>query len=137
MAITFDNTFGKRTQAAQAAAGTERPKAKFWLNIGYPVEYQGEEGIETRFVSLPVGIPLDTQEQLPTNSRNDQFAAFQSARNDLLAQIMSVAESLKSGEEQTLNLTIQLRRVNDELAPVKSENNPFSKKIELVAAKAA
>lgn len=125
--IDFAKTFG------QKAGGDKRdlPKAQFWLNVGYSVEVDTEEGVENRFVSLPVGIPLDTQEKLPTNSRNQQFAQFQSARNDLMDQILEVAQSLTPGEERILNLEIQLRRVNEETV-VSSTNNPFAKKLSIV-----
>jgi hypothetical protein len=111
----------------------DRPKSQFWLNIGYPVDYDmGDGTTEVRFVSLPTGIPLDGQEKLPTNSKNEQFAAFQSARNLLLEQLMAIASQLKPGEEKTINLQVQLRRVNADAEPIKPENNPFAMVLNLV-----
>ena len=88
------------------------------------------EGVEQRFVSLPVGIPLDTMEPLPTNSRNADFAAFQAARNNLHDQFMAVAAKLQPGEEKIIGLgdsglALQIRRVNEEAAPIAAGNNPF------------
>ena len=127
--INFPRTFG--TSAAPAAAPA-REKALLWLNVGYVSDVKDEDGTN-RFVSLPLGIPVDSMEALPTNSRNQEYAMFQQARNDLLAQIMEVAKGVKPGEAKILNLQIQLRRVNDESAsaPVPATGNPFALKIAL------
>ena len=128
MSLNFEHTFGK--PQATNSSKDDRPKAQFWLNIGYPVTVKTESGEEQRFVSLPTGIPLDTQEALPTNSRNAEFAAFQAARNNLHDQFMAVAAKLQPGEDKIIGLgdsglAIQIRRVNEESAPVSTEHNPF------------
>lgn len=129
-AINFKSQFGN--QAAVSTAKEDKPKAEFWLNIGYPVEVGKGKDKETRFVSLPMGIPLDTQEHLPTNQRNVEFAAFQSARNGLLDQILEHAQKLNSGEDCVLNLQIQLRRVNEELEDIDpTAPNPFAMALQL------
>jgi len=128
--ISFEKTFGNQAKAATAVK-EDRPKANLWLNIGYSVEVDTAEGVEQRFVSLPVGIPLDTMEPLPTNSRNADFAAFQAARNNLHEQIMAAAQALQPGEEKILNLQIQLRRVNEESVAVDSSKNQFIKPLAL------
>ena len=128
MSLNFEHTFGK--PQATNSSKDDRPKAQFWLNIGYPVTVKTESGEEQRFVSLPTGIPLDTQEALPTNSRNAEFAAFQAARNNLHDQFMAVAAKLQPGEDKIIGLgdsglALQIRRVNEESAPVSTEQNPF------------
>ena len=128
MSLNFEHTFGK--PQATNSSKDDRPKAQFWLNIGYPVTVKTESGEEQRFVSLPTGIPLDTQEALATNSRNAEFAAFQAARNNLHDQFMAVAAKLQPGEEKIIGLgdsglALQIRRVNTESAPVSTEQNPF------------
>ena len=129
MSLNFETTFGSQSKAT--AAKDDRPKAQFWLNIGYPVTVKNGEGVEEqRFVSLPTGIPLDTQEPLATNSRNAEFAAFQAARNNLHDQFMAVAAKLQPGEEKIIGLgdsglALQIRRVNEESAPVSTGQNPF------------
>jgi hypothetical protein len=130
MAIDFDKTFGARAAGNKPAQQADRPKSQYWLNLGYTSDVEDEDG-SMRFVSLPIGIPLDNQERLPTNSRNQEFAAFQSARNDLLDQIQEVAKSLEPGEYRTLNLEIQLRRVNDDAPEISADANPFTKKLDL------
>jgi hypothetical protein len=137
MAIDFTQaTFGKKNSGS-VGSKNDLPKAQFWINIGYSVKVPVVEaggkpaGEEDRFVSLPVGIPLDTQEHLATNSRNEGFTAFQTARNDLLDQIHAAAKALKPGEEKILNLQIQLRRINEDAAPIAAADNPFVKKLDL------
>lgn len=130
MAIDFQKTFGASSNNVASTAKADRPKSQYWINIGYDSGVQDAEG-NNRFVSLAVGIPLDGQEKLPTNSRNAEFAAFQAARNDLAEQIMAVAQTLQPGEERLLNLQVQLRRINEEHAEIAPENNQFARKLEL------
>lgn len=132
MAIDFEKlSFGNKNTPAKAANG-DAPKAKFWLNIGYAVDVKDENGNdEERFVSLPQGIPLDTQEALPAKGKNQEWKAFQQARNGLLEQIMAAAQTLEPGEGQLLNLQIQLRRVNEEEVETTIENNPFARTLNL------
>lgn len=125
--IDFTKTF---SAASAPKAAADKPKAQFWINLGYESDVIDEDGTP-RFISLPQGIPLDTQDHLPTNSRNNEFAAFQSSRNDLLDQITAHAAKLAAGESCILNLQIQLRRVNEEAAPIDNGANPFIKKLSL------
>ena len=132
--LNFPTSLSSTSAATSNAA---KPKAEFWLNIGYNVEVQLTDGMgimstETRFVSLPVGIPLDTMTLLPMDSQNEGYRAFQSARNGLHDAIMGVAKTLKPGEEKLLGgtgaageLTVQLRRVAAPAAPVQAAANPF------------
>jgi hypothetical protein len=138
--------FNRGGQSAAPAAGQSRqdlPKATAWLNIGYIVTIAAAtasdpEATEDRFVSLPVGIPLDTMEPLTINSRNTEFAQFQSARNGLLDQLKTKAASMKPGEECILaldgntGLAVQLRRVNDAApVPAADASNPFAATIDI------
>ncbi len=133
MAIDFDKLSLKAKGNNKSADASELPRANFWLNIGYEIEVPTEDGkTETRFVSLPQGIALDTQEHVNTKSKNLEWKQFQSARNNLLDQIMEVAQDLEPGDERILNLQIQLRRVNDEDDTIVDVNaNPFIAKIGL------
>lgn len=128
MSIDFTpKKFGSNDSKAAPAA--DRPKAEYWLNIGYQSDVPDDNG-DAMFVSLPQGIPLDTQEHLKTNSSNNKYAAFQSARNDLVDQLVAHAQaSLAPGESTTVQLTVQIRRVKEEAAPINPENNPFAKQL--------
>jgi hypothetical protein len=84
MGIAFSKTFGGLSETsnknnASCRQVEDRTKAEFWLNIGYSVEvvHENTGEIESRFISLPTGIPLDTREKLTINSRNQMFAAVQ------------------------------------------------------------
>lgn len=128
LGLDFNNaTFGKNTPAQ---AGTDRPKSQFWLNIGYSVTVQGEDGQEQRFVSLAQGIALDNIEAQKTNTNNAVFNQFRAAQNDLAESLINKAKTLKPGEEVIIatgdnGLSIQLRRVKEEAAPIASEDNIF------------
>lgn len=135
-------TIGGTAPVAGASTGSKRdlPKANGWLNFGYTVVIAGaaEGETEERFVSLPVGIPVDTMEPLAINSRNQQYAQFQSARNDLLAQLKAALATMQPGEEKIValdpqtGLSVQLRRVNDPAAvPAADASNPFAIKLGL------
>lgn len=135
MAIDFQKTFGANSNNVKSGSTEERPKAQLWLNIGYDSGVLDDDG-KSRFVSLPTGIPLDTQELLPVNSRNREFAAFQSARNDLLSQLLEAGKKLAPGEDVIIpcenGLAIQIRRINAEAEAIAPETNQFVKKLALV-----
>ena len=132
MAINFNRPFGSNTANAAgtlnaAPAAPAKPKATIWLNAGYTTTVVVDGVQEERFVNLPMGMPVDTMELLPTNSRNAEFAQFRMAQNDLLNQIMELGKSFAPGEAKTINLELQLRRVNEDVAPVPNGENPFAR----------
>lgn len=98
-------------------AQSDRPQAKLWLNVGYDAN--------GRFVNLPVGIPVDTMESLPIRGQNEEWAQFQSARNDLLKAIQEAGDNLEPGAEVEVKLVVKLRKVNEEIE-VSKEDNPFA-----------
>lgn len=117
------------TATKPAAANVDRPKAEFWLNIGYTVEEQTEDGVVDTFISLPMGIPLDDQKTLPVNSSNERFAAISMARNDLYEQLMQACAQLEPGQEQIVKLEVQVRRVRGDAPTVSAKDNPFMRKL--------
>ena len=132
MALDFNRTFGG--QPAQGYTRDELPKAQTWMNVGYitTVEMAGVK--EDVFVSLPVGIPLDTQEPVELRGRNEGYRALQAARNDLLEQCQAEAAKLAPGEDKIIGdpkkgLVIQLRRIQGEMATPEAATNPFGKKL--------
>lgn len=125
--------FTAKTTAA--ASATARPKAQIWLNLGYEIQVPATDGsMETRFINLPMGLPLDTMEEVATTSTNEVFAAMQIAKNDLLKQLLSAAAALPAGGERIVNLQVQMRRINDAAANVQLSDpsvNPFLRKLAL------
>lgn len=135
MAIDFNSNRNSK-QTASGSDKEQRPKSQYWVNIGYnvevPVVNEGQPaGTEERFVSLPVGLPLDIAQKTQIKGNDPEFVAMQTARNDLLEQLMAVAEKLEPGEAREINLVVQLRRINGEAPVIKSDANPFYKKLDL------
>ncbi|QEM41100.1 RNA polymerase I subunit [Pseudomonas phage Zuri] len=132
--INFNQTFGNNAAQAQTPAA-QRPKAEYWLNVGYDSGVKDEETGESRFVSLAAGIPLDSIEKLKTNSSNRTFAQFQAARNDLHDQIMAIAQSLEPGQSVIIDtettLQIQIRRVREEVEDLDNADNQFARQLVL------
>lgn len=136
MAIDFTKTFGSKPAAAAGnnAKSDDRPKAEFWLNVGYQSDAIDPETGERRFVSLPTGIPLDTQEKLDTRMKNRDYANFQAARNGLLDDLLEQAKKLDPGQsfvvETEIGLAIQVRRVNPVLEEANAgEGNQYARKL--------
>jgi hypothetical protein len=143
---------GNSTVAGAAAPSTSKrdlPQANIWLNFGYTVmltsrDAEGNEATEERFVAIPVGIPLDTMEPIQIKTRSAEFAQFQAAQNDLLAQLKELGTQLQPGEARIValdpntGLSVQMRRINGPVeAPAADANNPFVAKLNLAAATAS
>lgn len=136
MAVTNQNAFpnifpGTQVQnnVPSQATPEARPQAELWLNVGYEVPHtsvvDGVKVQETRFISLPVGIPVDTMDHVATNQRSEDYRNLQHARNNLLDHILAKSQELKPGESVNLNLTIQLRRVDSPADQAPSEHNAY------------
>lgn len=107
---------------AKSAIVEEKVKSQLWINVGYSVEVEGEQV----FVSIPMGIPLDSIKELPTNTRNSEYNLLNQARNQLLADITAASEDLEGGESHVLELEVQLRRIDKEADPLPAGSvNPF------------
>ena len=116
----------RRPAPAAAGRSTDRadlPKATLWLNIGMNVTVKDNDTGEetTQFVSLPVGVPLDTMAEARV-SGSPEFARLQQARNALLAKLIAGGSTIAPGEFKTLNLDVQMRRVNDDRAGDPADN---------------
>lgn len=137
---SFDAKFGDKLAGAKNNQADKRdlPKAQIWMNIGFVQTFHnGEKGEdETRFISLPQGMPIDTMEKLEEKGSSDLFRALRAAQNDLLEQIKAKGESLQPGEEVIIaegpnGLAIQLRRVKAEQASIPADQNPLVRKLAL------
>lgn len=117
----------------KSTATETQTKSEFWLNIGYPVEVETDDGVEERFISLPFGIPLDTMKPYEITTTSDAFAYLRMAQNDLLEAIMEAAHSLKPGESKVISageqLAVEIRRIKGERVDLKSGENPFARKL--------
>lgn len=123
--MTFD-TPAVATSNRRGQSTEQKPNAKLWLNVGYEVQHTNDKGEETtRFINLPVGIPLDTMEALPISGQSIEFASLRSAQNDLLKALQAAGDDMDPGAEKQVNLVIKIRKVNSQIE-VKREDNPFA-----------
>ena len=112
-------TFGQRmSNSSVSQDGQSRVDAEVWLKVGlltndpkYPI------------VTLPYGIPIDTQGHLNLGRGDNEYARFLMARNSLLDEIKTAADTLAPGEEMIIGgsedgLILQLRRRSAEVAPI-------------------
>lgn len=108
--------------AAPAARGrrdTNAPAATVWLNIGY--EANG------RFVSLPIGVPLDTMQMADETGSNPDWVNFRKAQNGLLKWLLGQASTLDAGGTETIDgLSLQVRKVGAPLSDEALGENPYA-----------
>lgn len=107
---------------------TDRPKAQVWLNVGTTVDIPNPDTgeMESVFVALPVGIPLDTMEAMEVRGSNKNWAHMVQAKNWLLDQLQALGGNVKPGEEQLVDgLQIQVKRVGKSQASTDEGDNPF------------
>lgn len=119
---------------AQKSTASDAPaKSEFWLNVGYEVLVETDNGVEDRFVSLPFGIPLDNLKPYEINSSSDTFAFLRMAQNSLIEAILEAAYELDPGESRVISagdqLAIELRRIKDVRTDLKKSDNPFLRKL--------
>lgn len=124
---SFMKSFGKQPTPGNGGTKKEdKPKAEFWMNVGYET---GDP--EYPFISLPMGIPLDTMERADETANNPAFAEFRQAQNLLLDQIMEQASQLQPGDSIILPLegcalAVQIRRRKEQSVP-QAGTNRFAK----------
>lgn len=110
------------SRAPTSSRTEERVDAQVWINIGYYVTV----GDETKFVNLPLGMPLDTMKPARITGQNEDWIKLQTARNGLLNEMQKLGAELKPGQTvdltQTGGLVIQLRRVDDKKEIIGTDN---------------
>lgn len=125
----FGSTFGRSNDAP---AANDRPKAQYWLNLGYVAQGKDDSGNDTTYFvaiggmggqngrSTLGGIALDSMSDFPlTGSANMQ--ALRKQQNELRQQLIEAAGKLAPGESRIIstdpntNLSIELRRVSAEV----------------------
>lgn len=132
---SFARSFGS---GENTTTTEERPSADVWMNVGYAVEVPAtEEGEEPtmRFIGVPLGIALDTQKPIDTSkTRSAELLEVQTFQNKLLEDLQQHAQSLQPGEEQIINLQVQIRRVKGPIeAPVANASSVFARPMSFVA----
>lgn len=121
---SFANRFGQQRQQTEqpgnnGAQQTRKP-SEFWINVGLPT---GVSDDKFSFLSLPLGIPLDTMNPVELRGNNQEFLEFRAAQNHLLEQVLAEAKKLGAGMSVELPLMVQLRRISGD--PVVPTSNRF------------
>ena len=130
--MALDFTKNTALKGKDTAAAKDLPKSQFWMNVGFTAEGAGAEG-EDVFVSLPYGLPLDSMEHVNTKSKNENYVALQQARNGLLDQVKEAAATLQPGESMTVQLEVQIRRIEEEVKETPTTDNKFMRSFKLIA----
>lgn len=106
------------TKAAPTTPTNEKQEAFVWLNVGATLVIEGKP----TFISLPLGIPLDTMKQTKGTG------AYAQAKNALLASILEMSNSVSSNDSKIINgLEVQMYRRGEkvEAAPTTAFNLSF------------
>lgn len=107
----------RRTGPRLDANGQPLPESKLWLNFGYTKN--------NKFISLPLGLAIDTMEPQVARGQNVEFNKQVAAQNGLLKALQDAGFKLEPGETQTIVLECQLRRVNEKME-IADEDNEFA-----------
>lgn len=113
------------------ARGEILPDAKVWMNVGVHVPIMNADGTGTEmtFVSLGLGIPVDTQEPSKV-SGSDRWVEMMRVRNLVLDDLKKKGAALAPGATLDLRktkLALELRHVNEEqAAPAPASNEAMS-----------
>lgn len=111
----------------------ERPQAQHWLNIGksMPVVNEKTGETETKFISIPVGIPLDTMEAMETNGNSKSWNEQVGVKNAILKFLQEGAAKLSPGEGELVEgLEIQIYSKGEKTAPVADSENSLLKQLD-------
>lgn len=117
----FGSIFNQDAAPATAAAAPKKESAKIWLNFGYNRPVADAAGNQsTVFVSLPFGIPVDTQDMKDLKGSGNMLQ-LRKWQNELLEEVVRIGNDLEPGAEKILafdgtnGLAIQIRRVKGEV----------------------
>jgi len=106
MAVSLNIPTRARAQQPQAE-GEERPRAEFYVNVGYWDVINGEDV----FVSLPMGIGLDTMKDVEVRGNNEGYIELCRRKNALRKLLLDGAMGFDPGEaDDVQELVVQIRR---------------------------
>lgn len=102
MAFQDFNTSNVAANAAGVSNGN-KPKAKYWLNVGSMLNLPDPETgvLRLEFVPLPFGLALDTMQPTSGNGR------FANLRNGMLKHVLQACQSLEPGQAVFVNPNAQ------------------------------
>jgi len=104
-----------------------RPQATLWLNVGLTIPVEQEDGtIVDTFVSLPVGIPLDTTEPMVMRGSNRNWLNIVQVKNALLEFAQKTAAGCEPGTGIIAsNLQVQFFKKGDAAKASDPLENPL------------
>lgn len=113
--------FKRTSDTTNNNSKNDRPDPSVWLNIGY-TSVDEETGEET-FVSLPLGIGLDTMKPRDITARmGEDFRQLLEGKNKLLEMLQRYVADFEPGQEEIIgDLQIQVRRVEETTPEVSEE----------------
>ena len=123
MAIERNIITAPKSPVEETAANNTKVQPVVWMNIGFTSTdpHTGEE----MFVSLPLGLGIDTMLEAKVRGSNVEYNQLVQAKNALLKQLQDAAGEMAPGEEFIINdLQIQMRRVADPVAAGAPGDNP-------------
>jgi len=118
----------KETQRSNRSSDRdERPQAQVWVNIGKTLPVEQPDGtMKPTFISLPVGIPLDTTEPMPVRGNSKAWANQVAVKNAILKFLQEVGTGLEAGEGELIEgLEIQVYRRNTAQSEPSADENPL------------
>lgn len=123
------NLFVKADAAPAHNGGNAETKVKsmVWVNVGATLSVKQDDGtMADEFISMPVGIPLDTQTPMEVRGKNKAWHHKVQAKNMILQMLQAVGEELEPGAGEIIgDLQIQVFRKNDAAEEADSSENPL------------
>ena len=106
----IDTNFKTTTPAATDKA--EKPVAQVYANLGKHFDIEQDDGsIVSEFISIPLGIAVDTQLPMVSKSSNNAYNQRVEIKNRILDLVKKEADRLDPGDTEMLTgLDIQLLR---------------------------
>lgn len=115
--------FDIKSSTNQQSSNSDKSPNLCWLNIGITVPINGAD----KFVSLPLGIPLDALQVKPYKGSNAEYAEIVSVQNQLVTTLLEQFASIPAGESRKLEskqLQLELRHAAPPSEiPVRSDLN--------------
>lgn len=117
----------KENRTTKSNNRDDRPQAKIWLNVGF--QSVNQETGEPEFISLPMGIALDTMEPKRVGGSNEDYNRLMTAKNQLMEMLQKFADGFESGQEEIIpDLQVQIRRTAEtDEANQTTDGNPHLK----------
>lgn len=111
---SFGSSFNIKNNTSddyQVIDSKDKPLAMCWINIG--IFITNKKG-EKEFVSLPVGIPVDTMRRGKEPSVNSEYASRIRKQNQLLDDALSIFDDMDAGDVLFPdNVTVQFLKRRD------------------------